>query len=126
MSFLWIEQGELFTGDAIPVVGDIPIYVSARNSIETLKKLLSLDGVERYLPAWDDMYDQEAGTAMIKKSLDYLAHIDDTVQDVLAAAKDEDMETIYARVCAALNLKHLIQNPLFKASVYANIKETRR
>lgn len=125
LSFLWIERGELFTGDAIPVLGDIPIYVSAKDSIQTLKKLLVLDGVQKYSSAWDDIHDGETGRAIIKKSLDYLLLIDDTVKRVLADSQNAGMEATYERVCAALNLNHLIQNPLFKTSVYANIKEWR-
>ena len=61
---MWIEQGELFTGDSIPATGEkTPIYVSAKDSIETLRKLLALDGVNRYLPAWDDIYDKDNGKA---------------------------------------------------------------
>jgi len=123
LSFLWIERGELFTGDSIPVPGDIPIYVSPKDSIETLKKLLAIDGVKRYLPSWDDVYDQKTGAAMIKKSLDFLMLISDTVKNVWEDSDDKDREKIYARACVALHLEQLAQNPLFKTSVYANIKE---
>ena len=124
LSFLWIEQGELFTGDSIPAIGEkTPIYVSAKDSIETLRKLLALDGVKRYLPAWDDIYDKYNGKAAIIKSLDYLLLIDDTVKSVLADFRDKDIDEVYTQVIAALN----IQNPLFlfKTSVLANIKEAR-
>jgi len=124
LSFLWIEQGELFVGDSIPVLGDIPIYINAKESIKTLKKLLLLDGVKRYLPAWDDMYEREIGKKIIQKSLDYLLLIDDTVKKVLTDSKNCDFEELYEQVCTFLSLKHLIQNPLFKTSVSANIKET--
>lgn len=122
-SFLWIEQGELFTGDSIPVFGDIPIYVSAKDSIETLRKLLSMQGVNRYLPAWDDLYNKETGCAMIQKSLKDLLHIDDTIRQVLADSNERNPEEIYVKVCSDLNRTALIENPLFKTSIYANIKE---
>lgn len=125
VSFLWIEQGELFTGDSIPISGDIPIYVSAKDSIETLKKLLALNSVKRYLPSWDDIYDKESGREKIKKSLDSLLLIEETVKDVLVDSDDKDMEKIYAQVCANLNLEYLVQNPLFKTSIFANIREMR-
>jgi len=126
LSFLWLEQGDLFTGDSIPVPGDIPIYVSAKDSIETLKKLLALDDVKRYLPSWDDIYDKKTGAAKIEKSLDFLVQINNTVKNVWADSDDKDAEKIHARVCAALHLEQLTQNPLFKTSVYTNIKEMRK
>ncbi|MDR2147922.1 MAG: MBL fold metallo-hydrolase [Tannerella sp.] len=124
LSFLWKEQGELFTGDAIPATNDIPIYVSARDSIATLQKLLALEGVERYLSAWDDVYDTDRGKSVIKNSIDYLLRIDDTVKNILTNSGDKDQDKIYGQVCAALNLQNPL--PLFKASVFANVREAQR
>jgi glyoxylase-like metal-dependent hydrolase (beta-lactamase superfamily II) len=122
MSFLWMEQGELFTGDAIPAPKDIPIYVSAKDSIATLQKLLALNGVKRYLPAWDDVYDADQGKTVIRKSIDYLLRIDETVKNILTeTGVDNNLDEIYRQVCAALNLQNPL--PLFKASVFANIRE---
>jgi len=123
--YLWVEQGVLFTGDAVPVVGDIPIYVSAAASIATLRKLLALDGVTTYMSAWDDPSDAETGKARIRGALDHLVRIDDAVRAVLAETPDEDFETTYASVCETLSLTHLIDNPLFRTSVAANIREVR-
>jgi glyoxylase-like metal-dependent hydrolase (beta-lactamase superfamily II) len=126
LSFLWVERGELFTGDSIPVTGDIPIYVSAKDSIETLERLLSLERVERYLPAWDDVYDADTGREKMSEARDHLLLIDETVKSIMENFEEEDEGEIYSRVCDALGLKHLMQNPLFRTSVRANIRENRR
>jgi len=123
LSFLWIEEGELFTGDSIPVSGDLPIYVSAADSIETLRKILSLNGVKRYLSAWDDICDKKTGKEKIERSLEFLMLIDNTVKDVLADQVDGDMEGTFAKVCTILDVGRFVQNPLFKTSIYANIRE---
>ena len=123
LSFLWIEQGELFTGDAIPVIGDIPIYISVNDSIETLKRLLCHNGVKRYLTSWDDIYDEKSGKENIKKSLDYHVQIN-TIEK--KGSQNRNMDEIYIQVCHALDLNHLIQNQLFKNSIYANINEMRK
>ncbi len=125
LSFLWVEQGELFTGDAIPVVGDIPIYVSVKDSISTLKNLMGLEGVSRYLSAWDNVYDRKAGEDYIQKSLTFLLHIDNAVKEIFANTPNKDMQEIYRQVCCTLDLEHLIANPLFLRSVLANISEIR-
>lgn len=123
LSFLWLEKGELFTGDSIPVTGDIPIYVSANDSIETLRRLLCYDNVKSYLSSWDDIYNEEIGIENIKKSLDYLVKIDDMVKNIYQHSDNNSIDEMYIQVCHALNLSHLIQNPLFKNSIYANINE---
>lgn len=126
LSFLWIEQGELFTGDAIPVIGDIPIYISVNDSIETLKRLLCHNGVKRYLSSWDDIYDEKSGKENIKKSLDYLVQINNMVKKIYKGSNNKNMDEIYIQVCYALDLNHLIHNQLFKNSIYANINEMRK
>ena len=123
--FLWVEQGVLFTGDAVPVPGDIPIYTSASASIATLRRLLALDGVTTYMSAWDEPCDAETGKARIRSGLDHLVQIDDAVRAFLAETPDADFDTTYARVCAALSLTHLTDNPLFRTSVAANVREVR-
>ena len=123
--FLWMEQGVLFTGDAVPVVGDIPIYTSAAASIATLRRLLALDGVTMYLSAWDEPCDADTGQARIRRALDHLRRIDDAVRAVLAGFPDEDFDATYARVCDHLSLAHLTDNPLFRTSIAANVREAR-
>ena len=123
VSYLWVEQGALFTGDAIPVVGDIPIYVSAKDSLATLEKLRSLEGVAHYLPAWDEVYEKETGKAKIEESLAHLQEIDDAVRKVLEQGDAGERDQVYEKVCATLGLEGLVRNPLFKTSVSANIKE---
>ena len=123
--YLWVEQGVLFTGDAVPVVGDIPIYTSAAASITTLRRLLALDGVTTFLSAWDDPCDADTGQARIRRGLDHLVIIDEAVRAVLADLPEADFDTTYTHVCTALSLTHLIDNPLFRTSVAANIGEAR-
>jgi glyoxylase-like metal-dependent hydrolase (beta-lactamase superfamily II) len=124
LSFYWIEESILFTGDSIPVVGEIPIYISANDSIASLKKIRSLPNVRYYLSAWDEIFDGEGGLKNIEKSLEYLLLIDNTVKEILSQNSDMSEPEIFTKVCQSLNITHLIDNPLFKQSVYANIRET--
>ena len=39
----------LFLGDAIPVKGDIPIYINVRDTFKTLQTIRDLDGIEHIL-----------------------------------------------------------------------------
>lgn len=59
LSFLLKEADCIFTGDAIPVPDDIPIWVSGRDSAESLRRLEELclvGAVETVYPAWDRAY----------------------------------------------------------------------
>ncbi|MGN1413496.1 MAG: MBL fold metallo-hydrolase [Anaerovoracaceae bacterium] len=59
LSYLLEEKRCIFTGDTIPVPEDIPIWVSGRDSAESLRRLetLCLSGaVGTVYPAWDRAY----------------------------------------------------------------------
>ena len=59
LSYLLEEERCIFTGDAIPVPDDIPIWVSGKDSAVSLQRLetLCLTGaVETVYPAWDRAY----------------------------------------------------------------------
>jgi len=124
LSFLWTEENVIFTGDAIPVVGDIPIYVSAKKSVESLEKLLII-GANQFLPSWDDVLNAKEGIKNIEKAIGLLDKIKATVTDTLEQSPDSSKEEAYKSVCLALNLEHLIENPLFKQSIFATINEMR-
>lgn len=125
LSFQWIEEAVLFTGDTVPVIGDIPIYISPSQSIDSLRKLLLVDGIHYYLSAWDNVFEEENGANNIKKSLEHLTLIESTVKGILLANPSLNQEEIYTKICSELDLDHLIDNPLFRGSIYSNIAEGR-
>lgn len=123
MSFYWIERQILFTGDSIPVIGEIPIFISVKDSVNSLKKLLAFREVDYYLSAWDNVFDNESGRENIEKSLAYLLLIEKTVKDILSQNTDISKEEAYVKLCDTLGLKHLFDNPLFRQSIYFTINE---
>lgn len=124
LSFYLQEDKILFTGDAIPVVDDVPIYISAVQSIETLNKVLALDGVEWYCPAWDEVKSSRAGKAAIENALSHLLMIDQEVKRVMENADSADTDIILASVCEKLNMNPCTINPLFRTSILSNILNT--
>ncbi|MDR2709990.1 MAG: MBL fold metallo-hydrolase [Burkholderiales bacterium] len=122
LSFLWIEENIIFTGDAIPVVGDIPIYISAKDSVGSLKKLLQV-GANQYLSAWSEVMNQQDGENAIEEALALFDKINAAAANVLKQLPDGSDEEIVAGICAALKLEQLIGNPLFRKSVIATVNE---
>ncbi len=117
LSFRYLEENILFTGDAIPVVGEIPIFVSCKDSIKSLEKILEIPNVISYLSAWDDAVSVDS----INKAINLLNNIFDVVKEVKKENLSE-YET-FTKVCNRMNLNHLIDNILFKNSIYFTIKE---
>lgn len=125
LSFYWAEERALFTGDAIPVAGDIPIFTDRKKSVETLEKLKQYPNVDLYLSAWDDVYDSETAPQKIDAAVDKMEKIKAAVTEEIQKNKDGDRETVYRAVCKNLNLEGLVQNPLFIRSVFVTMDEVR-
>lgn len=123
LSFRWVEKRALFTGDAVPVVGEIPIFMSAVDSARSLRKLLAVRDVDCWLSAWDDVFEGENGIANIGRSLEHILSIDGAVKKVLRENPEMGKERAYARICETLGLAHLIDNPLFRRSIRACMSE---
>lgn len=122
-AFLWEEREVLFTGDAIPLQSDIPIYVGAGQSMETLDRLASIPHVSYFCAAWDECCDRREGLQKIAQGRRLLERIDCTVRELLQAQPESAHNALFAQVCSALGLAGLTKNPLFRCAVEANIKE---
>lgn len=115
LSYLWIERNILFTGDAVPVPGDIPIFTDFKRSIDTLERLKSIDEINFCLPAWDRVYNKNEYKGVIDSSIKLLNNINDEVRCL--KLKTNDKKEIFENVCNNLNMNSFKSNPLFKKSV---------
>lgn len=75
-------EGALFSGDAIPVAGDIPVYDDAAASVKSIKRLRGLTGVKSLLSSWDEPRRGDAAYCQMDKALEYLQKIQDTVRAI--------------------------------------------
>jgi len=48
------SERALFSGDAIPVAGDLPVYDNAVLSVKSVKRLRGFAGIRVLLSSWDD------------------------------------------------------------------------
>lgn len=126
LCYLWEEQGVLFTGDAIPVVGDVPIYDRLSDSIDSLEKLRNRNDIRLYLSAWDDPCDGRAGQKIIARGIDLLQSIRESVTETLSEQNDTEVNEIIDNVCKKLSMEKFSGNPLFKRSIAAAINEITR
>jgi glyoxylase-like metal-dependent hydrolase (beta-lactamase superfamily II) len=108
-------QGALFTGDALPLPHDLPIYDDYRTSLATLTRLAALDGVERLLEAWCAP-DATAPAGRFAAAAAWLQEVDAAVQHAAAGDPADAME-LCRRVVAQLGLPAPAANPLVARSL---------
>lgn len=81
MSFI-LGNNLIFTGDAIPVAHDLPIFVDYEQSLYTLDRISELSAVQYFCPAWDEIYDKTGLKEVISDSKRMLHRLKDAVYQV--------------------------------------------
>ena len=110
----------LFIGDAIPVKGDIPIYINAEDALETLHTIRDLDVIHDYYPAWDRTYTFSDINEKIDDAVHIIRTLDEQVKTILETDKAADIAAITDMVCEGLNMPYLKENPLFRGTILAH------
>ncbi len=114
-------QGALFSGDVIPVTGDLPVYDDAGGSVHSIRLLRSIRGIRILLSAWDEPRFGDDAYGQMDRALAYLQKIH---LAVIASANngDTDMEELTRKTAAALGLPPPAVNPLLTRTFAANIR----
>lgn len=118
MSYV-LNDDVIFIGDAIPVDGDLPIFVDFDKSVESIDVIENLEEIEMYCPAWDAVYDRKAlrkVTDRSKKMLYKLRKIVMEVQKELGEISDEEK---LKEICKRADMTMFSGNPLFRKSIKA-------
>jgi len=121
ISLFMHSEGALFSGDVIPVTGDLPVYDDAPASVQSVKRLRGLTGIKILLSAWDDPRKGEDAYRQMDRALEYLQKIHETV---LANAGDDsrDAMELTKKTAAALGLPPQAVNPLLARTFAANLR----
>lgn len=121
VSYLLNEKAIIFTGDAIPVKGDIPIYINKRASLESLEKLKKLNKIQYYCPAWDKVYTDKEGKQAINQGEEFIHKIQKEIDIILRENKEINMEQWKEFVCERLGMEQLKGNPLFLKTIACHL-----
>lgn len=113
LSYFLPEAHGVFTGDAIPVRGDIPIWVHRDDARQSLARLRDLPGADTFYPAWDVPYDR--ALALVK--LDQAEQLMDELQQWVDRCREQ--KDLVQAVCDGMQTPHFLQNPLFRRTVQA-------
>lgn len=121
VSLLVQGEGALFSGDAVPVERDLPVYDDARESVQSVKKLKGIRGIRVLLSSWDDPRWGEAAYTQMDLALAYLQKIHRTVITVSADGTEDPIE-ITKRAAALLGLPPQVVTPLLVRTFTAHIR----
>lgn len=110
----------LFLGDAVPVRGDIPIYIDRDAAVRTLQTIGALEGIRHYHPAWDRTYQQAEIREKLADAMRVIRTMEEQVRAILAEGGATDVAALTELVCRRLDMPQLRANPLFQRTVAAH------
>jgi len=116
---LYKYEKVLFSADAVPIAGEIPIYEDIAESTRTLKRLKELPGVDHLLAAWDTPRQGREVDAVIAGGLQTLQRIHSIVAGL--AGEGDPME-LCRKALAAMGLPPALANPLIARSFLSSLK----
>jgi glyoxylase-like metal-dependent hydrolase (beta-lactamase superfamily II) len=115
------EERALFSADAIPIKGDLPIYEDILSSVRSIQRLEALEGISFLLSAWDDPREGLEAYETMDQGLGYLQLIHQTVLDVAGDDPSIDPMKLCRRVLAKIGLPETTANPLIARSFQASL-----
>jgi glyoxylase-like metal-dependent hydrolase (beta-lactamase superfamily II) len=123
---LWLpEEGALFSADAVPIPGSMPIYQDILASVRSIQSLGRIPGIKFLLSAWDEPRLNGEVYRVMDDGLEYLQRIYNAVLKVAGgAAPDAGLDTmeLCRRTLAELGLPEAMANPLVARSFQASLK----
>ena len=120
---LYKYERVLFSADAVPIAGEIPIYEDIAESTRTLKRLKELPGVDHLLAAWDTPRQGREVDAVIAGGLQTLQRIHSIVAGL--AGEGDPME-LCRKALAAMGISPALANPLIARSFLSSLKAKNR
>jgi glyoxylase-like metal-dependent hydrolase (beta-lactamase superfamily II) len=121
ISLFMAGNGVLFSGDAIPVPGDLPVYDDAVASLRSVRRLSRLTGVRFLCSAWDEPRSGADGYQRMEAGREYLHKIHAAVRSLSPGVSDDLMD-LTRKTAAALGLPAQAANPLLARTVAANLR----
>jgi len=121
ISLLLHNEGALFSGDAIPVPGDLPVYDDVLLSVRSVNKLKAIHGIRVLLSSWDEPRKDGNGYRQMDLALEYLQHVHEVVLDS-AGAGIPDLIELTTKAAAGLGLPSQAVNPLLARTFAANLR----
>jgi glyoxylase-like metal-dependent hydrolase (beta-lactamase superfamily II) len=123
ISFFFEEEGALFSGDAIPAAGTLPIYVNPQASIESIRKLQRVPGIKNLFSSWHEPLSGDSITTIMEEGICYIERIDEIVADLSRAmGSTAPLEELSLLALERLGIKANKVLPIVMASIEAHRK----
>jgi hypothetical protein len=114
--------GLLFSADAIPMRGAVPIYDDVLNSIGSIRKLKQRTGLTMLLASWDEPRQGEQVYSLMEEGLLHFQEVHNLVRRIRAGSPNADLTALAAQVLQAMKLPQAALIPIVIRSFEAHLR----
>jgi len=122
ISLLLLPDMALFSGDAIPVPGDIPIYDDPVASLKSIERLMAIDGITSLFSSWDEPKEGEEVYWAMDDGYACIQQVHEVVKGVLADRPDIDPADLTGTVVKELGLPAELATPMVTRSLLGHVR----
>jgi hydroxyacylglutathione hydrolase len=125
ISFVYTPDGALFSGDAVPAAGALPIYSDVFVNVRSIRKLKAVPGLKALFSSWHDAIVGEKVYPTLDQALAYMQKVHEVVRRESAAAPSLDPKELTIRVLKTLGLPENMASPIVVTTIEAHRKARR-
>ena len=122
ISLLYNQDRALFTGDAVPKPGTVPIYEDVATSIQSINRLKQIKELKILIASWDDPQFGDNVYRSMDSGLQWLQQIHAAVLKEAADSDNLKLEEVSARVLKRLGFAQTALVPIIVTSIGAHLK----
>jgi hydroxyacylglutathione hydrolase len=112
----------LFTGDAVPKPGTVPIYEDVATSIQSIQKLKQIKGLKILIASWDNPQFGASVYPSMEAGLQWFQQIHEAVLKETAGSEDLELKQLSTRVLKRLGFPETPLVPIVVTSIGAHLK----
>jgi len=122
LSILLLGYMTLFTGDAIPVPGEMPVYEDVAESVASIKKLKEIRDIKHLCASWDEPRKGDEAYRRMDEGLLYLQQVHEAVRACAEENPGAGPLELCPCVLQKIGIPPEIANPIAARSIEAHLK----
>jgi len=122
ISFVYTPDGALFSGDAVPAAGALPIYSDVFVNVRSIRKLKAVQGLKALFSSWHDPILGEKVYLTLDEALAYMQRVHEVVRRTNADEPSLDGKELTIRVLKTLGIPENMASPIVVTTIEAHRK----
>jgi glyoxylase-like metal-dependent hydrolase (beta-lactamase superfamily II) len=126
VSLLLRPEMALFSGDAVPVPGDLPIYDDPAASLASLERLMAIDGLSRLYSSWDDPREGRAAYKAMEDGCAWIRRVQGAVEKALSPDPSPGIPELTRKVLKEIGLPEEMANPMVGRTIAGHARDAKK